>query len=154
MADRFWVDAFVAAKSEEEILPFAEEFGAEGVNEVPREQVANSTAIESEVGWTNVLFHVSIGENTCENVDDMEAWLRDRNMPYLLHIEGRYEWMPEAIWWLPDLESSLRCDTNTDYEAIITIEEAREAAIKQTLDKLITPPKFSELLDAAEKLQV
>lgn len=131
MADRYWLDVYVAGMTDslrKEFVDFA--------------SVDEQYDIDQDIGAVDGF---GISECTIEDRNRIDAWLCKRGLAYLIHEEGKYEYMPEAHWYIPGMEKLHSCITNTDFEPVITVQEAIEAAHNGTLEKIDVPPTLQQL---------
>ena len=126
MGDSFWNDAYTAPMSEQEVEEFSEEFGLEN-------QEDHET-------------YLSFGfpEMSAASTDDMQEWLQEKLIPYIIQVEGKYEFSPEMFFWRPGMEKPGHRSTNPDFDVTVTIDEALTLSQAQ-LRSLLVPFAYDEL---------
>lgn len=108
---------------------------------------ANEFAIEFHHDYMDSLLGVwnfEIPEMSDTDTCAIQEWLQKRGIPYVLYIEGKYEFDPEVRWWVPGMEKPMSEYTNADGEITVPLIQAIERG-QEWLLSIPHPPRHEDL---------
>jgi hypothetical protein len=155
MADRMAAEIWLGGKLPRSLL---EEFPISGLclnwdnARLLSSEEADILAARDEDG----LLHFADAEAAWGEFQELEAWLREHNLPFRRRSEGKYEHSPELVEFRPDLKGKRNRDvyTFTSPEGAPVVSVSEVEAITNRMAKLVADRKRSatQRLQAWEKL--
>lgn len=72
-----------------------------------------------------------------DEFEQLEDTCREIGLPYVRTVDGDDGSDGFALWWMPGMDGTERCDVNSQEEPIVTVSDVVEAKAAGTLDDLI-----------------
>ena len=117
MADRFCTDVYTAAMTNEQVDVLDDKVGFD-----------DSQADADGGRW--FLFTECRDDDACEICDV----LQEMGVAYDMHIEGKYEYSPEARWWRPGMEASNSLFTNPEFAPVVVVSDLKGKTFEEIQD--------------------